>query len=95
MRLHARHELISMWFNHSEEALSPLMRRVIQDLLGRPLLDDLALIDEEHTIGDLAGEPHLVRDHHHRHAGLGQAANSGKDFADQLRIQSGGRFVEH
>ena len=48
--------------------------RVTEDLLGRPLLADDALVEEAHLGGDLAGEAHLVGGEQHRHA-LGSASS--------------------
>ena len=38
-------------------------------------LGDTAGVDERHPVGDLAGEPHLVGDRDHRHAGAGEVAH--------------------
>src|SRR5262245_34062376 len=39
-----------------------------EERLRCALLDHLALVHEDHAVGHPAGEPHLVRDAHHRHA---------------------------
>ncbi|HOU21016.1 MAG TPA: hypothetical protein PKX16_02210 [Kiritimatiellia bacterium] len=44
----------------------------IEELLGRRVFDDHAVVHEEHAVGDLAGEAHFVRDDHHRPAPAGQ-----------------------
>jgi len=42
-----------------------------EEFLRRADLDDAALVHEHHPLGDLAGEAHLMRHHHHGHALLG------------------------
>src|SRR5690348_12573330 len=46
-----------------EELAQPLGLRRIEDVRGRPLLLDHALMQEDHAVGDLAREAHLVRHH--------------------------------
>ena len=61
---------------------------------GRALLDDDAGIHEDDAVGDLAGEAHLVGDHDHRHAALGEVAHDLEHLADQLRVERARRLVE-
>src|SRR4051812_4920735 len=55
-----------------------------EHLLRRCLLRDQALVHEDHAVGDLAGEAHLVGDDEHRHAAAGEVAHHAQDFADEL-----------
>ncbi len=48
------------------------MTGLTEDLLGRALLDQFALIEHHHTVGHLAGKTHFVGDHDHGHAFFGQ-----------------------
>src|SRR5687768_12728910 len=51
-----------------QELLATVGLRSPEERLRRALLDHLALVHEDHAVGHPAGEPHLVRDAHHRHA---------------------------
>src|SRR6202035_2497141 len=66
----------------------------VQHGLRRPLLDDDAAIDEQHPIGDIPGKSHLMGDHDHRHAVVGELAHDGKYIADQFGVERGSRLVE-
>ena len=61
---------------------------------GGPGLDHHALVHEHDPIGDAVGEVHLVGDHHHGHAVLGEAAHDREHLADELGIERRRRFVE-
>ena len=54
--------------DQSQEITSPILTRSPEHLLRGSLLDDHALIHEEHPIRHLAREPHFMRDDRHRHA---------------------------
>ena len=58
------------------------------------LLDDHAAVDEQHAVGDLAGEAHLVGDDDHGHAVVGELAHHAEHLADQFGIERRGRLVE-
>ena len=45
-------------------------------------------------VRDVTGEAHLVRHHHHRFALFGQLLHDAQHFANEFRVQRGGRFVE-
>jgi hypothetical protein len=51
-------------------------------------------VHEDDAIGRLTGKGDFVRHHDHREAAAGQLPHGAEDLADQLGIQSGGRFVE-
>ncbi len=58
--------------------------RVVDDLRGRALLDDAAVVEEHDVVGDLAGEGDLVRHDHERRAGRGEGRDHAEHLADQL-----------
>src|ERR671914_1129784 len=76
------------------ELLRPGALRRREELVGRPLLHDLAGVDEDDPVADLAREPHLVGHHDHRHAVPGQLAHHVEDLADHLRVERRRRLVE-
>ncbi len=45
-------------------------------------------------VRDVTGEAHFVRHDHHRFALFGQLLHDAQHFANEFRIQRGGRFVE-
>ena len=61
---------------------------------GRSFLDDAAVIHEDHAIGGVARETHLVAHHQHGHAAVLELAHHGEHAADELRIERRGRLVE-
>ncbi len=63
-------------------------------LARRPLLDDLAAVDEDDAVGDLAGESDLVRHDDEGRAELGEVADHVEHFADEFGIDGARRFVE-
>src|SRR6478752_4463623 len=63
--------------------------------LGSPALGDDAFVEEQHLVGDVTGEPDLVRDDDQRPPLLGQVADHAEHLAHQLRVESRRRFVEH
>ena len=62
-------------------------------VLGR-VLDDAAVVHEDHPVRDLAGEAHLVRHHHHRHAVPGELDHDVEHLVDHLGVERGGGLVE-
>jgi hypothetical protein len=69
--------------------------RCLEDLPRRTLLDDHALVEEDHPIRDRPRESHLVGDADHRHAGVsGQRLHDIEHLADHLRIEGRRRLVE-
>src|SRR3990172_4849645 len=77
-----------------EEHLGKRVLGRIEDLLGRSLLDEHALLHEQDAIGCLAGEVHLVGDHDHGGALVGQLFHDVEDLSDQRRVERAGRLVE-
>ena len=67
---------------------------IAEDLLGRALLDDPPFVHEDHPVRHLLGEADLVGDDDERHARLGEAADHGEHFGDQLGIEGRSGLVE-
>ena len=70
------------------------MLRVGKDPVGRARFDHQALVEEQDTIGDVAGELHLVRDHDHGQTFLSQLAHHAQHFFAQFGVERAGRLVE-
>ena len=70
------------------------MLGVREELLRGLIFLDPALIDEDDAVGHLAGEAHLVGDHQHGDAGVGQLLHQLQHLADHLRVKGGGGLVE-
>ena len=66
----------------------------VEDPLGRALLDDATCVEEDHAVGRLAREAHLVRHDDHGRALVGQVLHHPEDLADELRVEGAGRLVE-
>ena len=78
----------------SKEGAGALLAGVGEELAGRALLDDDAVVHEQHPVGDLARKAHLVGDDEHGDARVGQAAHDGEDLADDFGVQGGGGLVK-
>src|SRR5947209_4813025 len=52
----------------ADESARALVARGLEDRRRRSFLDDRAVVHEKHAVGGVAGEAHLVADHHHGHA---------------------------
>ena len=65
-----------------------------EDLLRSALLLDNAVTDEEHPVGYLPGEAHLVGDDENGHAAAGQLPDDVQHLLDHFRVQSGGWLVK-
>ena len=70
------------------------MLGVREELLRGLILLDLALIDEDDAVGHLAGEAHLVGDHQHGDAGVGQLLHQLQHLAHHLGVKGAGGLVE-
>ena len=70
-----------------QEVPGGLLARVVDDLLRRALLDDLAATQEHDAVGCLAGEADLVRRHEDGRALRLDLAHEVEDLADEHRIQ--------
>ena len=80
--------------NATQEQLCPLARRLGEKQCRWRLFDDLALVHEDHGVGDLAGEAHLVGDDDHRHPLLRELDHDVEHFLDHLGVEGRGRLVE-
>lgn len=65
-----------------------------EDLLAGPFLNHLAAFHENHPVGDLTGEPHLVGDHDHGQAVVRELIHDGEHLVDEFGIECAGGFVE-
>src|SRR6266540_1111961 len=65
-----------------------------EEFVGRSLLEDAAVVHEHDPVGRGPGEPHLVADYHHGHAGVGEVAHHVEDLCDHLRVERGGGLIE-
>ena len=70
-----------------QEGARALMLRVADDLVWITLFDDVAAVHEDHAIGDISSEGHLVRDDDHRHAVRGESPHDGQDIADNQSVE--------
>src|SRR5262245_54492361 len=78
----------------ADERARPLVGGALEDRGGRPLLHDAPGVHEHHPVGGVAGEPHLVADHDHRHAALAERAHDLEHRAHELRVERARRLVE-
>ena len=79
----------------AQELADPLVLGVGEEMLRRTLLDDLTVGHEDHPVGHLAGEAHLVGDDHHRDVlFVGQIDHDIQHFLNGLRVQRTGRLIE-
>ena len=77
-----------------QELLRALRAGLAEEIVLGGVLDDLAAVHEDHAVGDLARESHLVGHAHHGHAFLGEFDHHVEHLVDHLRVERGGRFVE-
>ena len=67
----------------------------LEDLARRPLLDDLALVEHHHPVGDVAGEAHLMGDAEHGDVGrLGELSEHREHPGHEFGVECGGHLVE-
>jgi len=78
----------------AHERAGALLRRRRKDRRRRALLDNHALVHEQHAIGGVAREAHFMAHHHHGHAALAQVAHHAQHRADELRVERAGGLVE-
>ena len=70
------------------------MLRVGEQFLRRLVLLDLAVVDEDNAVGDLPGKAHLVGDHQHGDAGVGQLLHQLQNLAHHFGVEGAGGLVE-
>ncbi|CAN4037398.1 Transposase and inactivated derivatives, partial [Dysosmobacter welbionis] len=78
----------------AEEVLEPGVLGISENVGGGALLQQLAVCHEEDPAAHLPGKAHLVGDHHHSHALLGQLLHDLQHLAHHLRVQGGGGLVK-
>src|SRR5262249_33513966 len=66
-----------------------------KDLLRRPLLHYDPVIHEDHAVGGIAREPHLMANHQHRHAAAPELTHDVEDAAHEFRIERRGGLAEY
>ena len=70
------------------------MPRVVEQLLGRPLLDDPPEVHDRDAVGDVPGQPEVVRDDEDRDAGLAdQPEHQLQDLAAHRGVEARDRLV--
>ena len=70
------------------------MARVAEQLLGRALLDDPAEVHDRDPVGDVPGQPEVVRDDEDRHARLAhEPQHQREDLAAHRRVEARDRLV--
>src|SRR5215831_1532180 len=84
----------SMPLDLADEGAGALLGRRLEDRGRRTLLDDQAVIHEEHPVGGVPGKAHLVADHDHGHARFAQGPHDLQHRAHELGIERAGRLVE-
>src|SRR6478609_5772962 len=77
-RVRTRQDLVRQQLG--QEILGPAALGVGEEFLGGCVLDDQAIGHEHDAIGGLAGEAHLVGDHNHGHALLGELDHDVQDL---------------
>src|SRR6476659_10712397 len=77
-----------------EELLRPRLARRAEDLGGRALLEDDALVEEADAARDVAGKAHLVGGDEHRHPLLRELPDAREHLGDELGIELARHLVE-
>ena len=77
-----------------DEGLGGAVYGIVEDLLRRAVLVDIAALHEEDARRYVVGELHLVGDDEHRQALLGQLADDAEHLAHHRRVEGTGRLVE-
>src|SRR5262245_50758971 len=77
-----------------QEGLKAFALRIGKNILGWALLDDQALIHEEHAVRHLARKSDFMCDEHHGAAFVRELMDDAEDFADQLRVKCGRRLIK-
>src|SRR5438270_268789 len=77
-----------------EELLVPRILRVVEKGRVLALLENHAVVHEDDSIRRYAGEAHLMADHDHGHALVGELLHDVEHLTDHLRVQRGRRLIE-
>src|SRR6266508_2797920 len=78
----------------AQELPSALLLRRLEELRGRRVLNDAPFVHEDHPVGRLPREPHLMGDHQHGHALMGEVAHDVEHLADHLGVEGAGGLIE-
>ena len=74
--------------------MGPLLLGIAEQLRRRGGFEHLALMEEVHAVGNVAGEAHFVGGEHHGHAPLGEVTDHGEDLTDQFGIERRSDLVQ-
>ena len=85
---------MSLPLDTAQELTGTLLSRVIDNLLGRTLLDNAASVHKDHAIGNIARKLHRVGHDHHRHILRGKVFNDTQHLGRQLGVERRGRLVK-
>lgn len=77
-----------------QETLGSRVLWLDEKILRRGHFKNIATIDENHTIGNLAGEMHFVGHDDHGDTAVGEIFHHLQYLADHFRIQRGGGFIK-
>lgn len=77
-----------------EEVLGALGLGVVEELVGRAGLHDLAVGHKDDAVGHAAGKVHLVGDDDHRHALLRQTNHDLEHLVDHLGVKGARGLVK-
>src|SRR5680860_1068823 len=91
---HPPNEVLLVIAKFVQERLAAFAVWLLQHLLRRALLDDPLVGHQHDPVGSAPGETHLMGNHDHRHALVGQGPHHLEHFTDQLWVQGGCRLVE-
>ncbi len=80
--------------NLREEQLGALFFGGAEDFFGGADFDNLTFVEEDHAVGNGAGEAHFVGNDQHGHARAGQFYHHIEHFFNHFGVKGRGRFVE-
>ena len=81
------HTARSMPQNLRQKVLRLIGLRVVEEVVRIVLFDDLALVHEDHSVGDGFGEAHFVRDAEHGDALIGHRDHYVQHFFTHLWVK--------
>src|SRR5476649_1155239 len=76
----------SMRQNLRQKLLRAVAAGAAEEIVLALILDDFALVHEDHPVRYLAGKTHFMGDHHHGHALAGEIDHHVEHFRDHLGI---------
>ena len=66
----------------------------MENFVRRSILEDVAAVHKDHTVGHVAGKAHLVRDYDHGQTCLRQPLHNVQHLADHFGVKRGRRLVK-